>query len=72
MNQRQKKYRERTNKQGMYTHGALYLMVRDLVSIVKHGREEHPRTTVWRDLEEIANEMDLAQKDWFSESQGSK
>lgn len=71
MNRHRKRYQQFANK-GKYDHGVLYKMVRDLRSIVAKHRDEHPRTKVWKDLDEIAAEIDLAQKDWFSESQRRK
>jgi hypothetical protein len=56
------------NKQPKTTpkgHSALYLQVRRLYAIVHRERKAHPRTKVWRDLEEITNAIDEIQQDWF-------
>jgi len=67
MNRYRKKY-QAINGEGKYSHYALYQMVRDLLRVVAKHREEHPRTKSWKDLHEIAIEIDLAQKHWSSES----
>ena len=46
-------------------HFGLYLMVRRLVAIVDRERAAHPKTKVWKDLEEITRAIDEIQRDWF-------
>ncbi len=46
-------------------HWDLYLMVRRMEVIVGRERTAHPRTKVWKDLEEITQAIDEIQKDWF-------
>jgi len=46
-------------------HSGLYLQVRRLYAIVSREREAHPRTKVWKQLEEITRAIDGIQKDWF-------
>jgi len=46
-------------------HSALYLQVRRLYAIVHRECKAHPRTKVWRDLEEITNAIHEIQQDWF-------
>lgn len=46
-------------------HWDLYLAVRRLYAIVHRERKAHPRTKVWKDLEEITEGIDKVQKDWF-------
>jgi hypothetical protein len=46
-------------------HYDLYLIVRRLEAIVGKQRVDHPRTKVWKDLEEITQAIDEIQKDWF-------
>jgi len=49
-------------------HWGLYLQVRRLYGIVHRERKAHPRTKVWKDLEEITNEIHEIQQDWFHKS----
>jgi hypothetical protein len=46
-------------------HNGLYWVVRRLFAIVHRERAAHPRTKVWKDLEEITRTLDEIQKDWF-------
>jgi hypothetical protein len=46
-------------------HAGLYWQVRRLYAIVHRERAAHPRTKVWKDLEEIAGEIHKIQQDWF-------
>ena len=47
-----------------YGHYDLYLVVRRLAAIVDRERAGHPRTKVWKDLEEISQTIDAIQRDW--------
>ena len=49
-------------------HWGLYLQVRRLYTIVNRERAAHPRTKVWKDLQDITNEIHEIQQDWFHES----
>lgn len=49
-------------------HWGLYQQVRMLYAIVHRERKAHPRTKVWKDLEEITNEIHEIQQDWFAKS----
>lgn len=46
-------------------HNDLYWAVRKLWLIVNRERAAHPRTKVWKDLEEITRTIDDIQKVWF-------
>jgi hypothetical protein len=50
----------------MKGHYGLYLQVRRLYAIVHRERKAHPRTKVWKDLEEITNAIHEIQQDWFA------
>ena len=50
-------------------HSGLYWQVRKLYSIVNRERKAHPRTKVWKDLEEITHAIDEIQRDWFHSHQ---
>ena len=43
----------------------LYSQVRRLYAIVHRERKAHPRTKVWKDLEEITEAIDEIQRNWF-------
>jgi hypothetical protein len=49
-------------------HYGLYLQVRRLYAIVHRERKAHPRTKVWKDLEEITDAIHEIQQDWFAKS----
>lgn len=45
-------------------HSDLYWMVRRLYAIVHREQKAHPRTKVWKDLEEITETIDEIQRKW--------
>jgi hypothetical protein len=47
------------------SHNDLYLAVRRLEAIIHRERAAHPRTKVWKDLEQITQTIGEIQKDWF-------
>jgi len=57
------------NKEAVKGHSGLYLQVRRLYAIVNRERKAHPRTKVWKDLEEITQAIDEIQRDWFRNPQ---
>jgi hypothetical protein len=47
-------------------HSDLYWSIRKLNAIIGREKDKHPRTKVWKDLQEITEEIDRIQKDWFA------
>src|SRR5258707_766945 len=48
-------------------HSGLYLQLRRLYAIIHRERKAHPGTKVWKDLEEIAQQIHEIQQHWFHE-----
>jgi hypothetical protein len=46
-------------------HSGLHWQVRRLYAIIHRERAAHPRTKVWKDLEEITEAIHEIQQDWF-------
>jgi regulator of sigma D len=56
---------KKKEKESPSGHHALYMRVIRLENIVGRERHDHPRTKVWKDLEEITQEIRDIQQNWF-------